>query len=500
MSSAAPVTRSLFGRAWTTFRSLPVWGQVLVWAALWPVLAALYLLSAARPAAWRIAAAAVMLLLVTPVWAIAITSFGGAAPPPVTEFATEPEAEPEPEAGGAPEEPEPEAEAPGGSEQPDPEAEAEPEREPEAAEPSPAPEPETAPDAAGELEVHYLDVGQADATLLLHDEVAILVDAGHWQSSDVVPLLRSRGVDALDLVVVTHPHADHIGQFDRVMDAFPVDEVWWSGSVTTSQTFERAVTALERSDAAYEEPRVGDRTTVGPLTIDVVNPPSGVGSSDLHDAGVGLRVTFGDVRFLFTGDAEAATEARMTSTSAATIAAEVLQLGHHGSRTSTTAPFLSAVAPAVAIYSAGASNQYGHPHGSVIDRLLAADIEVYGTDVDGSIMVTTDGATWSVATEAAGQVMAAAPSSTSTAPPRTASTAPPDPGPSAPSGACTGDQVDINTAGPDELQRIHQIGPERAEQILQLRPFTDVRAMDRISGVGPARLDEILAQGVACVG
>jgi competence protein ComEC len=500
MSSAAPARRSLFGRAWTRFRSLPVWGQVLVWAALWPALAALYLLSAARPAAWRIAAAAVMLLLVTPVWAVAITSLGGDAPPPVTELATEPDPEPEAESPGAPEEPEPEVGTPGGPEAAESEPELDPELDPEAEEPSPAPEPETAPDAAGELEVHYLDVGQADATLLLHDEVAVLIDAGHWQSSDVVPLLRSRGVDALDLVVVTHPHADHIGQFDRVMDAFPVDEVWWSGSVTTSQTFERAVTALERSDAAYEEPRVGDRTTVGPLTIDVVNPPSGVGLSDLHDAGLGLRVTFGDVRFLFTGDAEAATEARMTSTSAATIAAEVLQLGHHGSRTSTTAPFLSAVDPAVAIYSAGAGNQYGHPHGSVIDRLLAADIEVYGTDVHGSIVVTTDGASWSVATEAAGQVMAAPPGSTSTAPPRPTSTAPPDPGPSAPSGACTGDQVDINTAGADELQRIHQIGPERAEQILQLRPFPNVRAMDRISGIGPARLDEILAQGVACVG
>jgi competence protein ComEC len=498
MSSAAPATRSLFERAWTTFRSLPVWGQVLVWAALWPVLAALYLLSAARPAAWRIAAAAVMLLLVTPVWAVAITSFGGDAPPPATE------PEPEAEAPDEPEEPEPASES-----EPEPEPEHEPEPEPEVAEPSPSPEPEpapdaddpeTAPDAAGELEVHYLDVGQADATLLLHDEVAILIDAGHWQSSDVVPLLQSRGVDALDLVIVTHPHADHIGQFDRVMDAFPVDEVWWSGSVTTSQTFERAVTALERSDAAYEEPRVGDRATLGPLSIDVVNPPSGVGRSDLHDAAVGLRVTFGEVRFLFTGDAESATEARMTSTSAATIAADVLQLGHHGSRTSTTAPFLSAVDPAVAIYSAGASNQYGHPHGSVIERLLAADIEVYGTDVHGSIMVTTDGATWSVATEAAGQVMSAPPNSTPTAPPRSTSTAPADPGTSAPSGDCTGDRVDINTAGPDELQRIHQIGPERAEQILQLRPFTSVRAMDRISGVGAARLDEILAQGVACVG
>ncbi len=413
-----------FGRAWSRFRGLPVAGQVLVWAAAWPVLAALYLLSAARPSAGRVGGAAALLLLVTPVWAGAITSLGGESEP-----------------GAAPE------------------VVAEPEPEPE------APSPDTTPSSVGgDLEVHYLDVGQGDATLLLHDEVAVLVDAGRWQSSGLVPMLRARGVEALDLVVITHPHADHIGQFDQVMDAFPVDEVWWSGSVTTSQTFERAVAALERSDAAYEEPRVGDQATLGPLDIEVVNPPAGVGLSDLHDAGVSLRVTYGEVRLLFTGDNEAATERRMTSDSAAMIDADILQLGHHGSSTSTTASFLSAVDPMLAIYSAGANNSYGHPAPEVVDRVLASDIELYGTDVHGTILVTTDGAGWSVATEASGQVEAAPSNPPSNSSPETSTAG----------GACTGDQVDINAADRDQLQRIDQIGP--------------------------ARLEDIITRGVACVG
>ena len=250
-----------------------------------------------------------------------------------------------------------------------------------------------------DLAVYYLDVGQGDATLLVHDEVAMLIDAGRWQASDVVPFLRSRGVESLDLVVITHPHADHIGQFDQVMDAFDVEEVWWSGSATTSQTFERSIAALERSDARYEEPRSGDVASIGPLLLEVVNPPVGVDVGDLHDANLAVRITYGEVRFLFTGDAERATEARMVAEVSTTLAADILQLGHHGSRTSTTPAFLAAVDPSVAIYSAGDGNSYGHPHGSVLDRLRDAGVSTYGTDVHGSITVRTDGATWTIGTE-----------------------------------------------------------------------------------------------------
>jgi competence protein ComEC len=489
-STPRPAATSWFARAWSGFRILPVWGQVLVWVVVWPLLAALFLVSSSRPAAWRIAGAVALSLVVAPVWAVALTTGGQDGDP--ADLAIDDE----------PPEPEPQSEPPVAGADPAPDAGPEPEAVPEPGAPV------TTTAVNGELEVHFFDVGQGDATLLLHDEAAILIDTGPWQSSTLVPLLDARGVDALDLVVITHPHADHIGQFDAVMDAYPVDEVWWSGSVTTSQTFERAVTALERSDAAYEEPRAGDRTTIGPLTIDVVNPPVGVGLSDLHDAGVGMRVTYGDVRFLFTGDAESSTERRMVSDTASLVDADILQLGHHGSQTSTTPTFLSAVDPALAIYSASSGNPYGHPHAEVIDRVRAAGIELYGTDVHGSIVVTTDGDTWSVRTESAGEV-AAVPAGTGRSAARSGSgaggAAATDPVSAESSGggsstACTGDQVDINTAGTDELERIHQIGADRAEQIIQLRPFSDVRAMDRISGIGAARLDEIIAQGVACVG
>jgi competence protein ComEC len=372
------------------------------------------------------------------------------------------------------------------------------------------------PSPAGELVVHYLDVGQGDATLLQHADATVLIDTGRHQGSEVVPALRAAGVETIDLVVVTHPHADHVGQFDQVLDSFTVTEVWWSGSTTTTQTFDRALAALERSDAAYEEPRTGDTALIGPLELEVINPPAGTALDDLHDANLALRVTYGEVRFLFTGDAEAATEARMTAVSAAILDADILQLGHHGSRTSTTPAFLAAVDPAVAIYSASTGNQYGHPHGEVLDRVLAAGVEVFGTAVHGTVTITTDGEGWAVETQrtgtpvagdatsgagaggsaAGGSAAGGSAAGGSAAGSDTDSQASSSPAPA--SGRCEQGQVDINSAGVDDLQRIVEIGPDRAQQILQLRPFPSVSAMDRISGIGPARLEQIVAQGVAC--
>jgi competence protein ComEC len=372
------------------------------------------------------------------------------------------------------------------------------------------PEPATATASVdGELEVRFLDVGQGDATLLVHPEAAVLIDTGRHQASDVVPAVRAAGVDTLDLVIVTHPHADHLGQFDQVLDQLTVHEVWWSGSTTTTQTFDRALAALERSEAAYEEPRAGDTALLGPLELEVVNPPAGTGLGDLHDANLAIRVTYGAVRLLFTGDAEAPTETRMVARSAATLDADILQLGHHGSSTSTTAGFLAAVDPAVAVYSASSTNPYGHPHAEVLDRLRAAGVDVYGTAVHGTVTVTTDGRTWSVATarqgtptpggsSSSGANSSSGSSGSSASSPRPSPTPSPTASAAPASEACAPGQVDVNTASHDELQRIIHIGPDRAQQIPGLRPFGDVRQLDRISGIGPARLDDILAQGVAC--
>ncbi len=246
------------------------------------------------------------------------------------------------------------------------------------------------------LAVSFLDVGQGDATLLQGPDFTILIDAGRHDRDDVVPHLRRRGVRALDLVIVTHPHADHIGQLPAVLDAFKVREVWMSGDVHTSQSYERALDALLASGAGYHEPRAGEVHQVGSLRIEVVNPAELTG--DLHEGSVAVRAVFGEVAFLFTGDAEAHTEAAMISRGHE-LRAHVLQLGHHGSQTSSSSAFLEAVAPELAVYSAGEGNPYGHPHPEALARLRSLGVTVLGTDVRGTITVTTDGRTYHVETE-----------------------------------------------------------------------------------------------------
>ena len=312
----------------------------------------------------------------------------GVAPPDASEApAPAPAPEPEPAPEPAPPAPEPAADP---APEPDPAPAADPAPEPEP-EPEPQPEPAPAPAPAATLAVHVLDVGQGSALLLQHPEVTVLVDTGRYDRDDVVPALRARGVTALDLLVVTHPHADHIGQFDAVMDAFPVAEVWWNGSSATSATYGRAVAALEASSVVYEEPRAPATTTVGPLTVDIVGPWPGADLRDLNDASLALRFTYGAFEVLVTGDAESDAERRMVAGAADRLRADLLVVGHHGSRTSSTPAFLDAVAPTVAVWSAGAGNSYGHPHAEVVAALEGRGIAVRGTAVHGTVTVTTDG-------------------------------------------------------------------------------------------------------------
>jgi competence protein ComEC len=253
--------------------------------------------------------------------------------------------------------------------------------------------PEVRSAAASELVVYFFDVDQGDATLLAGPDFTILIDAGRHDRTDVVPYLRAAGVQAIDLLVGTHPHADHIGQFPAVLEKYPVAEVWLSGDSHTTRTFERALDAILDSGASYHEPRAGEVYRVGSALVEVVNPDRLTGN--LHEGSLALRVVFGNVAFLFTGDAEAETEAAMIARTHP-LRAQILQLGHHGSHTSSTLAFLQAVNPEVAVYSAGRNNPYGHPHTEVVERLKGLGVHIYGTDTDGTIRVVTNGATFQV--------------------------------------------------------------------------------------------------------
>ena len=328
-----------------------------------------------------------------------------------------------------------------------------------------------------ELEIHFIDVGQGDATLILGPEFTILVDAGRHDRNDVVPYLRSVGVQKIDLLVGTHPHSDHIGQFPQVLAAFPVVDVWLSGDVHTSRIFERTLDAILASEAGYHEPRAGEVYTLGQLRIEVIHPQQVTG--DFNNGSIVLRLVYGDVKVLLTGDAEAPAEHEMIARGH-DLSADILHVGHHGSSTSTSPEFLAAVNPKVAIYSAGKDNPYGHPHAEVIERLHRRGVKIYGTDLHGTIRVTTDGKSFEITSERMPQgspILDAA----------------------AWLEGCAPGQIDINRASLEELVQIVHIGPARAEEIIQKRPFTSLDDLLRITGIGQGRLGDIKKQGLACV-
>jgi beta-lactamase superfamily II metal-dependent hydrolase len=337
--------------------------------------------------------------------------------------------------------------------------------------------------------MYVLDVGQADSILLMGPDFTILIDAGKRERGVVVSYLREIGVESIDLLVGTHPHADHIGQFAEVLQTFPVSEVWMSGDTNTTATFEAAIDAIAESGAGYHEPRAGEVFQLGSARIEVLNPTHLTGEA--NEGSVMFRLIFGDVAFMFTGDAEAPTE-REVIDSGRDLRAQILKLGHHGSDTSSTLAFLLAVEPKLALWSAGLDNTYGHPSPKTLDNLAMLGVRTLGTMDEGTIVVSTDGTSYEVLDyegEDFEKTLAGTPEATPT---RT-----PTPRPA--TSGCAPGQVNINTATEEELEEITQIGPARAALMIELRPFTSVDDMVRVSGITETALGKIKEQGLACV-
>lgn len=245
----------------------------------------------------------------------------------------------------------------------------------------------------GELQVHFIDVGQGDATLLesVSDdgkEYTMLIDTGDWTGDEVVPYLQEEGIEDIDVLVGTHPHADHIGQMGDVVNEFNVDEVWMSGDTSESNIFVETMESIDEQVDVYEEPRAGDEYQVGDMDITIIHPEN-IGNG-LNEGSISMKIAFGEVDFIFTGDAEEKEEQLMLERGF-NLDADILHLGHHGSNTSTTEEFYNEVNPDVAIYSAGVDNKYNHPSIETVDLIESDGIDFYGTDVNGTVVLTTDG-------------------------------------------------------------------------------------------------------------
>ncbi|MFA4862081.1 MBL fold metallo-hydrolase [Methanoregula sp.] len=252
----------------------------------------------------------------------------------------------------------------------------------------------------GKLSVYFLDVGQGDSTLLLFGNKTILVDAGETDMGDrVVANLRKLGVTRIDLLVATHPHSDHIGGMQKVLAAFPVGQVLDAGVPNPSPVYEHFLETIDEKHIPYSLAVQGQTINIDPaLGILVLSPPARRFGNDPNKNSVVLRISYGTIDLLLTGDMGGEAEEALTKSGYA-LDAEILKVGHHGSRYSTSSAFLSRVHPVSAVISVAADNPYGHPHDEALRNLKLAGATVYRTDRDGTVLVRSDGISYSVTTE-----------------------------------------------------------------------------------------------------
>ena len=244
------------------------------------------------------------------------------------------------------------------------------------------------PSGLAELSVHFLDVGQGDATLLLCDGEAMLIDGGPASASQLIYSYVRKSTDHLDYLIATHPHDDHVGGLAAALNAVPVDVILSPVEAYKDSAFESVQRYADEQGAPIIIPYEWDEFDLGNALVTILHcwPEAW----DENDMSICLRVDYGETSFLFTGDAEAMSEYMMLD-SGMPLQADVLKVGHHGSRSSSTQEFVDAVRPRYSVISCGKDNSYGHPHQEVLDVLAGSTI--LRTDILGTIVMHSDGET-----------------------------------------------------------------------------------------------------------
>ncbi len=247
------------------------------------------------------------------------------------------------------------------------------------------------------FEVHYIDVGQGDSSLILCDGEAMLIDGGEAdQSSKIYAYLENQGVDYLDYIVATHAHSDHIGGLSGALNYALVGTALCPVTSYDSKTFNSFEKYLGKQGVTITVPEPGDTFNLGSALVEIMGPQRNY--DDPNNTSIVQKITYGATSFLFTGDAERTAEADILDVGY-DLSATVLKVGHHGSDSSTSYPFLREIMPDYAVIQVGKGNSYGHPAEDTLSRLRDAGVKVYRNDLQGTIICTSDGTAVSFSTE-----------------------------------------------------------------------------------------------------
>jgi competence protein ComEC len=328
---------------------------------------------------------------------------------------------------------------------------------------------------AGMLNVHFIDVGQGDAILIQSPNgKTMLIDGGDAKKDCVRKLLDymlELQINTVDILIATHPHVDHLGGLLTVLEHFSVSQVYDSGKIHETNVFHEYLSIIDEKNIPFAVLRRGNTIDFDPeVEVLVLHPVGEVGLPNLpvNDCSIVLKITYGNIQFLLTGDIGVAVEEKLVR-EGFSIDSDILKLSHHGSRYASSPEFLDKVSPSIAIISVGIDNSYGHPHDEVLESLAEQGVTIFLTSVDGTITVQTDGEGIIISTTQGKHLDISKPDEKGL--------------------------LNINTATQAELETLPRIGPVLAERIINYRElhgkFKDITETMNVSGIGKATFEQI---------
>ena len=254
------------------------------------------------------------------------------------------------------------------------------------------------------LKVIFFDVGQGDAILVLFPHGGnMLIDGGERGKGErvILPYLKKKGIRKIDTVVLTHAHSDHVGGLTAILETLPVGLVVESGFPHTTDIYMEFLELIHKKNIPYKMVRSGQELTgFSDVRIEFLNPPHPYlrgGGSDINNNSVVIRLSYGEVQFLFCADIEKTAEKEMLGYGNK-LRSQVIKVPHHGSKTSSSLEFIKEVSPETAIISVGRRNRFGHPHSVIVEKYEKLGIKIYRTDMHGAITISTDGKGYKIKT------------------------------------------------------------------------------------------------------